>query len=197
MICWRASYRFEEIVTVPATINEALALDHIAEWVAWTHSNKIEVLGVSAGMLEPHDGRKVAIHMFKLFAAGSLNNQMLLADYARQGWGLAYDALEQLWLEQINRGEPSSFLTMFMSETKKFPIKRRPGESQQSHLLRDIAILFMVDELRRPPFNMKPTRGATARSNGGLPSGCSLVAGQLGLSEDSVDKIWKRLKSHL
>ncbi|MET4283584.1 hypothetical protein [Bradyrhizobium sp. LA6.12] len=184
-------------MTLPATINEAKAVQHVAEWLAWARSNKVDIGEVSIGFVSEGDGRRFAKEQMKRFAAVHVDHRLAMMTAAREGDGLAYDALTELWREMESAGQSCTFLTSYVAETQVSPPRRKSGDSQQAHLFRDIAITALVEELTKPPFSLKATRGYAARMKGGVASGCSIVAGQFGLTEDSVDKIWKRLKSHL
>ncbi|MBB4262674.1 hypothetical protein [Bradyrhizobium sp. CIR3A] len=182
---------------LPATINEAKAAQHVADWLAWARSNKVDILGVSIGFVSEGDGRRFAKEQMKRFGAAHVDNRLAMMTAAMEGDGLAQDALMELWREMESRGERCELLTKHAAQTSVAPPRRKTGDSQQAHLFRDIAIVALVEALCKPPFSLKATRGAAVRAKGGPASACSIVAGQFGLGEDSVDKIWKRLKTHL
>jgi hypothetical protein len=190
-------YDCTPMANLPATINEARAVQHVADWLAWARSNKLDVLGVNVGFLDRDDGRRFAKEQMKRFAAFHVDNRLVMMTCAREGDGLAQEALLELWRESNSLGLRCDFLNAYIAETQINPPRRSSGESQQAHLFRDIALVALVADLQKPPFNLRPTRGLAVRTKGGSPSGCSVVASQFGLGEDSVDKIWKRLKSHL
>lgn len=185
---------------LPATIEEARAIGYVKGYVeSWT-SKKIDIMGVQVGLLDRDDARKFCVEQLKISGLRSADQRLSMISYALAGDGLSQDALLELYLEMTStpdRLDLCIHVQSYIALIQRNPPARTKGQSYEPNLFRDRAILSLVDGLRQPPYNLSATRNYAARSRNLKPSACSIVANALGMSEDSVDKVWKRLKSHL
>jgi hypothetical protein len=119
---------------------------------------------------------------------------MAMADWARKGWGLADEALRQMFREMTERGETSATLNYYMMEVSRGQIRHGPGPRVESQYFRDVVVAMIVGQIV-DKFALNPFRNTTTRRK---PSACSIVAEAVGgmMTEDVVGAIWKRMKKY-
>lgn len=90
-------------MTLPATIDEEQAVQHVVDWLAWARSNKVDIFDVSIGFASEGGGRRFAKEQMKRFAAAHVDHRLVMMTAAMEGDGLAQDALLELWREMESR----------------------------------------------------------------------------------------------
>jgi hypothetical protein len=176
-------------VNLPATLEQAQAINFVRETVRHFREHDIsEIINVRA--FESESGRRFAREIMKQFAARHVDNTMLVADWARQGWTLADEALRQLFRELTDRGETSVYLSAYVMEVTRGQIRHRPAPRAESQYFRNVIIVSMIIDLVEK-FDLKPTRNPTTQRK---LSACSIVAEVLGMSEPAVVAVWLRTK---
>ncbi|MBL8579539.1 MAG: hypothetical protein JNK47_20230 [Mesorhizobium sp.] len=111
---------------------------------------------------------------------------------ATEGDRIAHDALVSIAEHLTERHLPLTHdLQRYVLEVARHGRpKAKPGKHPIGNLHRDEAIYQAV--LIATRMGLQPTRGDVSATVGIRPSGCSIVAEVVCLSEDAIEKIWKR-----
>src|SRR5262245_8035032 len=89
---------------LPATIEEAQAIDHVKGYIHLWKSKKLHIMGVDVGMLDRDDAKKFCVEQLKMAGIRSAERRLSMIQYALAGDGLSQDALLELWLEMTSAG---------------------------------------------------------------------------------------------
>ena len=163
------------------------------EILSW-RDEPVSVFGMSLCWFDKLDNRRLAREVLKRTASASPERIMVVVDWAKQGWDLADEALRELIVEYLDRGERlPTYLRAYAMDVAAGPTRRLRGQKKSDNFLRDIAITITVDRLCKS-YGLKPT-GRSARHK----SACAIVAealsstpGVANLSEKGVAEIWRR-----
>ena len=113
---------------------------------------------------------------------------------AREGWGLAQDALKEVLTEAQQRGEQLSASLTAYDIALRQGLVRCGGPERGKTFLRNIVIYDIVEAMRER-FGLCPTRSRSARPGKERLSGCyvaylALKEERDALSEPAVERIW-------
>jgi hypothetical protein len=184
-------------MTLPAyrEANEADALVFARAEIAYFRDHKVSFGSVDLHWFDKSDNRKMAREWVKRYAMGHPTHMMYVVDLANAGWGLADEALRELIIELLDRGEqlPTS-LAAYNMTIARGPVRRLGGPKVTDNFLRDIVIVSTVQQVMRK-FGLKETRSRSRRR----ASACSIVSQALqdervALGEADVVAIWRRYR---
>jgi len=178
---------------LPASLIEAEAIAFARAELEWARNTPIDMGGLDVRFFEADDARRFVRQIVKQYALNRPGNMMKIADFARAGWDIADEALRDLILDFVQRGEPlPTYLAAYNMEVVRGGFRRRSGPKKADRLFRDIALMMVVENVGRR-FGLRPTRNRASKR----PSACSIVAQAMGLSEEAIVAIWKRLGRYL
>ena len=174
---------------LPATVIEAGALAFARAEFEWFRTNRIKMFGIDVCVLDEADSRRLAVRALQVEAMRSAKAMADLADYARAGWGLADETLRDLIMEhQNNHIEMPTILTNYNIDIVRGLLPSKiPGQDKADNFLRDLAICVVVSKTVETS-RLRPTRAPYSSR----PSGCSIVAQVLEMSEQAIVTIWNR-----
>jgi len=148
----------------------------------------------SFSWLNREDDRRWFKHLLKTVAMDP-NHTSYICNLAREdGWGLADEALRELFVEREQRGQDLPMaVRQYCVEIVQTAGRPRRGGWDKS-FLRNIAICSVIDGVCEE-FSLQPTRSRTSWREG--LSGCRIVAKALAaeglaMSEAAVVTIWTR-----
>jgi len=169
---------------------EERALAATREWVRHL-STRFDLIAEDVSPWSQHDNRRLVIELMKNLAISRPGAMLYVIDRARAGWDIADEALRQLIIDYIERGQPMPISFAAYTETLVHsPRRELRGKKKSDYVLRDLAISSLVWNLC-DTFNLKPTGRSTRRR-----SACSIVAQALGeeahinMSAKRVEAIW-------
>lgn len=146
---------------------------------------------------DPRTSSRVLIEWLKAGAMSSAVGMLHIVGEARNGWEEAHDAVCELTLDLMARGErlpvPLAAYSMEVINPHRLRSHRPRGPKLVRHMLQDISIAGGVDQVITH-HGLLPTRSRRSPR----PSACSVVAAVLvsaGVSrgtEHNVEKIWQR-----
>jgi hypothetical protein len=178
------------MTTLPATLGEAEALAFARADLACLREHRFSELGIDVRMFDEGDNRRYARQAIKVHALSHPLKMMDVADGARAGWRLAEEALRELIIEYLDRGEPMpTYLAAYNMELARGRRPHEPGPQKEDRFLRDVALVVAVERIAGK-FQLKTTRSRSGKSK--RPSACSIDAQAAGLGESSIVKLWQR-----
>jgi hypothetical protein len=178
---------------LPATILEAEAVTFARAEIAWFQDNPIYLLGIDVKLLDKGDNRRFTVHFLKLFALKHPLCMMRLAEYAREGWDPADEALRELIIEFMDRGEKlPTYLAAYNMELAAGGLRRLPGPTKADRFCRDLAMMMVVIKIGKE-FGFKPTRNRASKR----PSACSIFALAFSTSEATINAMWHSFGRYL
>jgi hypothetical protein len=182
-------------MNVPEPVADA-ALTFARECVAESHNMNdapYDFLGERiTSWFDKHSSRRVVISAMKWIAMEHPLRMIDTVDLARSGWDLADEALRELIIEHIDRGEPlPTYLAAHNMDLVRGARPKPRGQKKADRYLRDVAVSALV-LLVSERFNLPPTGRSTR-----WPSACRIVADALRdahvlLSHKAVEAIWLR-----
>jgi hypothetical protein len=166
-----------------AALREADVVAFARAEIACLRNNPVDGVRV----LDQGDNRRYSRQIMKALALAHPLHLMEIADYARAGWTLADEALRELIVEFLDRGESMpTYLAAYNMELARGNIRHPPGPRKEDRFLRDLA-LVVVMEIVAGRFGLNPTRSSSRR-----PSAASVVAKAAQMSESAVVTLWRR-----
>lgn len=175
-------------------LTQGSALDFAKSEIEKWRDEPIDLFGIPLLWFDKQDNRRLARQIIKWTALEHPSRMMTVVDWARQGWGLADDALRELIVEYLDRGQQlPTYLASYNMDVAAGRHRRTRGQQKADNFLRDIAITIIVERVA-DSFGIKPT-GRSARRK----SACGVVAealastpGAANLGEKGVAEIWRR-----
>ncbi len=150
------------------------------------------LFGIKVNWLEKAGNRRFAIEMIKRFMQSRTENLMAVVDVARAGWGIADEALREVILDHLNRGEQMpAYLAAYSMEVVGKRTPRQRGKQKADYLLRDLTMLVAII-LVAEEFDLKPTS-----RDGRNSCACSVVADASSkagrtMGYKNVAEIWRK-----
>jgi hypothetical protein len=140
--------------------------------VALFRDEPIRLFGAEANMLTKADNRVVVREIIKADALSHPTRMMATVDDARAGWDLSDEALRELIIEFIDRGEPlPTYLASYNMDVARGFAPRVKGQQRADRIFRNLALAVIV-LLLMEKFEIRPT----GRGPVGGTSACSIVA---------------------
>jgi hypothetical protein len=161
------------VTQLPATLVEAEATRFATDWLA--ERCHLDLFGLGVPTLDSQAGLIFLRQALKRMALAHPIQMMTVIEYARTGWDEAQEALRELAIEIMDRGEPlPTALGAYVMEVLHFgqPARAR-GPKKAKIALQDIfAAGLMVELLLRFP-TLNPTRRGSHKDR---PCACSIAA---------------------
>ena len=167
------------------SVTESVALDFARSQVEWFRANKIELLGVPVGMMDPRDAERFAARAVAVCLIQGAADPAQVLEAAKDGDALYIDALHLLAREQIEgRLHLSGGLYAAVTEALATSMRPKKVRRKETNYFRDICINILVEKVR-DGFDLKET----GRSPRHL-SACAVVGKAMGLEYDTVHKAY-------
>jgi hypothetical protein len=176
------------MTTLPATLQEAQALDFARDWLKRWQAEFAEGEGrafLREGLknLAGHIGPNATLDLMDRAYAGSEDAHLVLVDMIN---------------EYTNRHEAlPSFLATYNAEflTGRVVFRSPPGPKWTTNFTQDVCIVLLMVELVRR-FDLRPTRNKLQRRRPCAASVAAQATAELGLhrgTEEALGKIWQRV----
>lgn len=175
---------------LPLNVEDAEAIQYARQMVDRLKNSRFDFMGTEdIAALNKESGRRMVRDMLKRFGYKHVDNRAIIADYARDGWGTADEALREMWREMSSKGETCHYLNAYIADVTRGAIKRSPGQRKEDNFFRDVGVTALIIELM-DRYGLRPTRNPTTQKR---LSACAIVAQTMGMSEPAVVAIWHRL----
>jgi hypothetical protein len=176
------------MTTLPATLQEAQALEFARDWLQRVQAEFAEgagraVLREGLKNLAGHIGPNATLELMDRAYAGSEDAHLILVDMIN---------------EHTDRHEPlPSFLATYNAEflTGRVVFRSPPGPKKTTNFTQDVYIVLLMVELVLR-FHLKPTRNKLQRRRPCAASIAAQAMTELGLhrgTEEALGKIWRRV----
>jgi hypothetical protein len=176
------------MMTLPATVDEAEAMEFARAWVA--RANSGDFLGLGCSLLDPECGPRFLRRLMRTIWKSSAHDQLILIELARAGWDDADAVLLDLIFELTNAGQPlPAFLATYNAWRQTERRAPRPrGRKKATNFMADVALVGLaIDIVER--FGLRPTRNHVSPR----PSACSVVARVVRpMGERAMEKLWHK-----
>jgi hypothetical protein len=175
---------------LPTINRSAEAVAYVRAQREWFETNRINFFGVDVCMLDPDDTLRLGKQCLIIKAMCSADDMMDVVHDAREGWGLAREALQGLIREFVNnRTEMPTYLAAYAMDVIGNRLKPEiTGAKRNADYFRNMVICLLVSEVREK-FGFKPTRAPYSTK----PNGCCIVAGGFDMSESRVRQLWRTI----
>ena len=187
------------MITLPATLLEAEALDFARRDIAFVRAGKLKWFGLEPGAwFEKGESQRACRILILDWMLRDVMNLMDAVEFARAGYPMWEDCLRYLILEYKNRGEtmPTYLAAFDMELTRGIHYSGKAGRGRADNMSRDTIIGIIVGRVVER-FGLRAKRNHISRRR---VSACSIVAVALGhegmaMSEENVNKMWDAMPS--
>ena len=150
---------------------ESEALQFGRDFLVALQSSEMPWMGREILPLTKSGSRTAAREVFKAGALSHPRHMMMVVEYARAGWDIADEALRELIIEFVDRGQQlPTYLASYQMDIAAGHAPKT-GNQRADRWTRNVAIAALVQEIVRK-FGLRPTGRGVTRGR----SACGLVS---------------------